>query len=299
MRAAMDVQAVGRPLRAGQVVALAAGLAATIIPGITNAAYVGTLSFVQPTATVGPTDAIPVWIRLTMDPGSDPLDLNNDPNGAPPFGVPLANYPTTISDGSTTFPGTISDLTSVFLNTTFYCTGTFTAGCIGGPPYDFTFNTSGPDSINFIPDAGTPTVLVPAGGTRDYLFGTFTPTGGGPVAPDTYYFYGASLQVELYGTGMATVQDLDQNGDPIPLLDQNGDPVLDQNGEPVYQTHTEIIPNASAELEFALTPCVGDSQPTCQGAFSRTVNAVPLPAAAWLFGPAVGLLGWARRRPAV
>jgi hypothetical protein len=300
MRTAIEDPASMKLPRGVRVLALVTSLAAAVIPGISNAAYLATLSFIQPTGTVGPTDSIPVWIRLNMDPGSDPLDLNNNPGGAPPFGVPLANYPTTFSDStvSQTYTGTLSDVTSVYLNTFFSCSGTFITGC-NGNPYDWTFNTTGPDSINFIPDAGTPTVLVPAGGQRDYLFGAFSPTAGGPVAPGTYFFYGAGLTLNFIGTGTAIVQDLDQNGNPIPLLDQNGDPLLDQNGDPVYQTHTEIIPDARASLDLAVTPCAFDAQPLCQGAFSREVTAVPVPAAAWFFGSSVALLGWARRRLAV
>jgi len=64
-------------------------LAGVLHAGVAAAAYTGTLTFIEPTGTVGPTDEIPVWLRFTLDETSDPLVLTVDAEGTPPFGVPL------------------------------------------------------------------------------------------------------------------------------------------------------------------------------------------------------------------
>ncbi len=46
------------------------------------------------------------------------------------------------------------------------------------------------------------------------------------------------LQASAKVTSIVNV--LDGNGDPIPLLDENEDPVVDGNGDPVYQTETQV-----------------------------------------------------------
>ena len=48
-----------------------------------------------------------------------------------------------------------------------------------------------------------------------------------------------STKLEESDKVTSIVNVLDGNGDPIPLLDENGDPVLDGNGDPVYQTETQ------------------------------------------------------------
>jgi hypothetical protein len=276
---------------------------ATAISGTANAAYVASLSYIQPTGTVLTTDAIDVRLRLTLDPSSDPLNLVGDPVGPPPFGVPLANYPTNtdfeVYDPNTNTTtshsgGTIVSLQQVYLNTFFECSGTFVTGC-NGNPYTFNFNTTGPESINFRPAITPGDINVAPGGSLDYLFGTFTPDGGAaPVG--SYIFYRTGVTLNFYGVFQATEQVLDQNGDPIPLLDQNGDPVLDPFGNPVYQTQVNTYDNANASVDLAVTQC-GNQGVGCDGtngAFVRDV--VPVPAAGWLLVSALGAVGFARRR---
>jgi hypothetical protein len=280
-------------VRGAALAALASALAA---PAALAAQFSGTLEFITPTGVVGPTDDIPVWIRFTLDPGSpDALNLTGDGSGSPPFGVPPEYLPTEVSadigEGLQPYQGTFVNVWNVFLNTAFLCSGTFTASCTTGPPYDFDFNTSGPDAINFVSQ-----LTLQPGESTDYLFGTFRPTA--PVAEGTYYFYGSYLSFNVSGDFESTNLVLDEFGDPVPVLDEFGDPVFDDEGNPVFEVETVFIPNADGRYDIAGTPCAfGPYDPSCAGAFSRTVvGVVPAPPAVWLLGSAVGLLGWRFRR---
>jgi hypothetical protein len=280
-------------VRGAAVLALTSALAA---PAALAAQFSGTLEFITPTGVVGPTDDIPVWIRFTLDPDSpDALNLTGDGGGSPPFGVPPEYLPTEVSadigEGVQLYQGTFVNVWNVFLNTAFLCSGTFTTSCTTGPPYDFEFNTSGPDTINFVSQ-----LSLQPGEVKDYLFGTFKPTA--PVAEGTYYFFGSYLSLNVFGDFESTSLVLDEFGDPVPVLDEFGDPVFDDEGNPVYEVETVFIPNADASYDIARTPCAfGPDDPSCAGAFSRTVvGVVPVPPALWLFGSAVGLLGWRFRR---
>lgn len=283
-----------RAARRATVLALASALAA---PGALAAQFSGTLEFITPTGIVGPTDDIPVWVRFTLDPGSpDALDLNGDSSASPPFGVPPGYLPTKVfadlGEGGQFYQGTFVNVLNVFLNTAFLCSGTFTSGCTSGPPYDFDFNTSPPDTINFLNN-----FTLQPGSSFDYLFGTFKPTA--PVAEGTYYFYGTYVSLNVLGEFEASIPVLDEFGDPVPVLDEFGDPVFDEFGNPVYEFTTQLILDAQGSYDIAATPCapVQDNNPSCAGAFSRTVvGVVPVPPALWLLGSAVGLLGWRFRR---
>ncbi len=258
-------------------------LALTCLPNA-QAAYIGSLTFVQATGTVSSSEDIPVWLRLTLDPASDPLVLSGNSSDTPPFGVSPSNYPSSFFafDSATNQDISISNgvlisVDNISLNTSFGCSGTFTDG--GCPStstgaYNFNFN-AGADSINSMSQ-----IALNPGDSRDYLFGTFTPNG--PVSAGNYEFYWSSLIIGFSGTVRA------------PKLDDNGDPILDQNGDPILQEFS----NASGDYDIATTGCNNQNNQVCAAAFTRTVSAVPLPATFWLFGSAMlGVAGYARRRP--
>jgi hypothetical protein len=259
-----------------------------------QAAYIATLEYVTPAATVSITDTIEVRLRLTLDPSSDPLALTGIPFSDPPFGVPPGNYPTEFqaSDGgesAQTYTGTFTELTAVFLNTYFECSGTFTSNCTGGPPYTFHFNLSGPDSINFLTD-----LTLDPGESREYVFGSFTPDGGA-APPGTYYFYNTGISLNFRGTAQTEEPVLDENGDPVPVLDEYGDPVYDDDGNPVYETTIRTFTDAEGEINLAATGCRGLANPDCTDAFMREA-VVPLPAAGWLLLTAFGAVAAGVRR---
>lgn len=66
-------------------------------------------------------------------------------------------------------------------------------------------------------------------------------------------------------------------------------PVITPPGYPSFN------PNATGEYNFYIG-FVKNNLPTFAGTVGIDVNVVPVPAAVWLMGSAVGLLGWMRRR---
>ncbi len=149
-----------------------------------------TMSFVEPTGVIGPTDSVDLLVRLS----------NNDATGAfvvdpslpnigldPSFLPATGSYPDPVTGDPINAPFATYD--SGFLGLAFGCSGTFTSSCIDGPPY--TFNFSG---FSF----AQPFSLA-AGAHIDFLLGTFVPTGGS-VAAGVYQFYRAPLALWIFGT---------------------------------------------------------------------------------------------------
>jgi hypothetical protein len=48
-----------------------------LVPEPARADLTGTLSYIQPTGTVGPNDSVTVWLQFMLDPSSDPLYTDN------------------------------------------------------------------------------------------------------------------------------------------------------------------------------------------------------------------------------
>lgn len=144
-----------------------------------QAAPSGTLTFLEPHAVVAPTDTIPVWMRLTLDAGSEPLTLDAS---APGFGIDPALV-----------PAEILPLERAFLSTVLISTAEPTSLGWVGPPYAFAPNVNGSNSVN-----GLATFTLAAGASHDFLLGTFTPSHG-PVAPGTYSISDVLLTLILVG----------------------------------------------------------------------------------------------------
>jgi len=255
--------------------------------GSAQAAYIGTLEFIEPTGVVAATDTIPVWLRFTLDPNSDPLAF--DAYTDAPYGLVPDSYSDIdfIDENGFFRWGSMTDLTNAIVNTSFSCSGTFTNGC-DPAAYEFHFH---------IPNYGDPSappgmVLRPEltlapGESVDYLFGEFIPVGGSAPA-GTYNFFGSALFIALQGTGMAV------SGTAV---DEDGNEIYDEDGNPVLLY--DIYPNATYDIPLGLTPC-GQTWPpdfNCAGRFERTVlPSVPVPAAGWLLLSGLGMLGAVRRR---
>ncbi|WP_415878478.1 hypothetical protein [Methylomonas sp. TEB] len=247
-----------------------------------QAAYSGSLSFVQPTGTVVATDNIPIWLKLSLDATSDPLVFSSTGGGNPPFGINPANYPSSFTyyDSNTSQSryidnGVLITVDSISLSTSIGCAGTFLADSCSSGPYEFNFDSS-PNSI-----LSKQNIALNPGDSVEYLLGEFTPKNGAAAAGE-YEFYTAGLSLYFYGTVRA------------PKLDENGAPVLDGNGDPIL----EDFVNADGSLEIASTACAAQPDSTCSEKFARTVVAapVPVPAAFWLFGSSLlGFIGYRRR----
>jgi hypothetical protein len=262
----------------------------------------GTLTFIQPTGTALATDNIDVWVRLTLNPDSEPLNIAG--------GVPLWAYSVADFNTSSSADHYLS-VTSVNTNVYFSCNSTFTNVC-GEGAYGFEFNTTGMDGFYNLRD-----IFLAPGASYDYLFGTFKPVGGAAPA-GTYTFYNSGAIVQVTGRGHraqhnpdgslvtdpvtgATIYEpeLDANGTPVfdsvqkpvhvPQLDGNGAPLLDATGNPLYEQATDPITGEllfvtelkprlaifdlnSASVDIASNACGPGGSCT---AFTREVSAVP------------------------
>ena len=152
--------------------AVTAGLA---VAPVTWAAPTGTLTFDTPSAIVGPNDAIPVFLTLSLAPGS--TALVTDASGMVLSGYDDSELPMNFHVDDSGI-GQVSG-----------CGGTFNNHCGSDAPYDFSFfkvETQQP----LLPDLD----LQP-GQSVSFLFGTFRPTNG-PVNEGTYThdYLGLSLQ---------------------------------------------------------------------------------------------------------
>jgi hypothetical protein len=213
----------------------------------------GSLVFRDPTGVVGPTDSIPVWMRLTLNAGEG--DLATDSSGNI-VGLTLADIQVYNPDYA------LNSYTSN-INAAFGCSGTFTSSCITGPPYDFAFAFNAPGDPLAMTWPADLSVL--DGGSVDYLFGTFNPTG--PVAPGTYLFYHSDVFVQ----------------------------VRDHSGN--WDSGNPFDPSYVADIPIAATPWSGCQSSAAGCQFERTVrgNAVPEPGST-MFLLGIGLAGLLRMK---
>jgi hypothetical protein len=229
------------------------GLCLLLWAGILGAAPIATLTFTVPDGTVSPTDSIPVMLTLSLSPLSDALIT--DSTGQVTSGLTTADIQANLFSGlgvdesGATVANTVSSL-----NVSFGCSGSFTSSCGQGPPYDFTFGSAmvNPANLNLAPGSAT-----------NYLFGTFTPTGGA-APPGTYQFFYSAIYIQV----------LDPNNFRIP-------------GNP-----------SSGFLQIASVP-IADTQ-SSSSVFTRVVlAATPEPASfAFMLGGLGVMIGLVRRRKA-
>ena len=176
--------------------------AAAMAAAPAQAAVIATLNFTQPTGTVLSNQSIDVYLKLTLDAASDAL--TSDASGTPTSGF---------DPGSYTGPIDLNDPnTRILFNEFFECSGNFGSGCIAGPPYDFNFSYAQP---NFI---GPVDFDLQPGESFEWLYGTFTPTGGNAPA-GTYSFYNAGVIVQIYNPGADLIDPSDDMFDSITLAE--------------------------------------------------------------------------------
>ncbi len=167
-----------------QWLAAAAFASSLMVAPLAWAVPTATLSFQTPSAIVGPTDAIPVFLTLTLDFGSD-TGLTTDSSGNVTSGFSSEDLPEGFAVSRSN------------LNVSFLCSGTFTDICTNGPPYKFSFNTVSSDKFYYASNLD----LQP-GNSQTFLFGTFTPSNG-PVAAGEYYYSGTEFFIQVYDENQA------------------------------------------------------------------------------------------------
>jgi hypothetical protein len=171
-----------------------------------SAALIATLNFTTPTGFVGPTDSIPIYLTLALDPSSDALITDGSGN---------------VISGLTIPPG--FNPTNTNLNEFLQCSGTFITGCggLGSTPYQFNFNFNPP---NFIAPANFD---LEAGNSFTWLFGTFTPVG--MTAPGTYTLPEVGVFIQMWDgqthLGDVQIADIFSSGGPSFTRTVTGDVV--------------------------------------------------------------------------
>ncbi len=158
-------------------------------------------------------------------------------------------------------------------------------------------------------DAGTTSVLFnlsPLPGNELFTHNhTNWTTGGGAYAASAYSCaegqFGGGVGAHLCGNwtfGTNFINESSVNYGAIPgTRTLGGDDVsvgAQQQGSD-YATSTASIGGGSLVMQSALWNTLG-SGGTSTGGVELVFNVVPVPAAVWLFGSALGLLGWTRRR---
>lgn len=177
--------------------ATAVAAAVLLAPAAFAALPFGSLSFVEPTGTVGPTDVIDVRLRFTLGMESTPLLLApGDLSGFQPEDLPTEGEfynPLTQQYEARPF----AQLTDASLNVWFSCSDTFTNNCNGTPRvYTYNWHYNGtPDRPSAI---GMNTLSLQPGDSFEYVFVTFTPRAGGAPAGH-YAFYGSGLSLSFNG----------------------------------------------------------------------------------------------------
>lgn len=132
---------------------LFSALLLTISLSQAQAAYLGSLTYTQPTGTVSSTDTIDVGVKFSLDANSDPILSNS----------------------------------GVIFSVVFFCSGDgFSGGCNTGGPYSFNFD-NGPNGFNKLNDTLALGDINP-GDSFEFNFLTFTPPVGG-VPAGTYNLF--------------------------------------------------------------------------------------------------------------
>jgi hypothetical protein len=225
--------------------------------GNSNAAIIANLSFITPTGTVSPTASIEVWVRLSLDPQSDPFTF--DKSLGPTAGAPTSLIPTegVVYDPLyyTYTPGLFDTYIDAGIGTGYdYQYNNFINDCNSSScGYNYYTRDYLPNSVRELEDKS---FTLNPGESLDVMHGYFIPRNDGTASPNTYTLYNLTLSLWNYG--------------------------LTSEGESIsgYTVFAETCPTRDASC-----------------AFTRTVSAVPVPAAVYLFSSGLIILfGMTRRK---
>lgn len=195
-----DLNNMEHPMRIRrQTLAITSGIALMFAAQGASADIVASLVFTNPTGIVGPNDNVAPWMRFSLDPTSDPLDLTD-----------LTSFG---------WSG-MATVTSAYVNVGFGCSDTFTGGCDGnGHPYRYDWNYSATEGYQVVQ---RPDLKMAPGDSLDFSMVTFFPNGA-PVPAGTYVL--PRMQVALHLQGTQTVFVFDDAGNVV--FDADGNPVTE------------------------------------------------------------------------
>ncbi len=247
---------------AGIMARIVGALAGILLFTQANAALITYASWVEQTGTIGPNDTVEVWIRLTLDAASDPLFV--DHNGAAPnWGLDMSLVPST-GDTYTFDP----EYTITGTDVPFYS-------------YEYVWggNTHAP--------CGESDFIAACGNGGQYSYTSVDRTLGFRWQFGSDNYGATSFQMnpgESKDFLLAKV--VPQGGGAAP-----GTYYWRDAGFQIIWNGFDADGNTMLSRIDLATAC-----PTrdISCSFSRTV--VPVPAAVWLFGSGLGILGWIRRK---
>lgn len=198
-----------------------------------HSALVTSAKFTNPTGLVNPTDAIEVWVTLSVAPESDPLVI--DPSLGYPFGLPTSFIPSHANGPRGMIP--FASYTSARIGAGFLCSGNFVSNCYNGENYTFSFGF-GEDAVNAFP---AKPLRLAAGESRDFLFGIFTPTTGGADIGD-YIFYDVFFLLFVDG--------LDAAGKPLNVYVELGSTCSNSSSSCAFTRTVSDVPIPAAGVLF-------------------------------------------------
>lgn len=149
-----------------------------------SASIITSLAFTTPTGAVSATDAIPVFLTLTLGPTSDPLAT--DSSGYVTSAVSTADIEANLLSGLPSGVNPATDPLTSVLGGFAGCSTTFTGACFLAPPYNFLFSVAFDRNLDIEP-----------GASIDFLFGTITPTGGS-APPGAYELGVGALVIQVF-----------------------------------------------------------------------------------------------------
>jgi hypothetical protein len=193
-------------------VVVTASLLMVALAQVASADISGTVTFTQPIVHVGSTDQIPVYLTLTLDPASDPVDIDSSGQvtdlSTSQIQANLFGSFTDSNNNSVNYTFDSSDTFSVVPNEDITCSGNFFVGCGGpGSAYDYNFGFA-PQGFN-----GQTSLDLAPGSATTYLLATFIPAGAG--APSgTYNLPNADLFFQVYDDSV-----LDSNSQALHIAD--------------------------------------------------------------------------------
>ncbi len=199
-------------------------------------------------------------------PGYACFGLDNVAGGGGPTSCTAAGTPEIWTAGNVVYTGSLNDDFS-FLNLSW-------TGTVGVEPLNLFVNGATSGSYNAAGDAS---------GTFFCFNG---PIGVGALGAD-FCGNGTAMPPTTSALGPQTIANKDLANGFFKFID---------NGDGTIEIRLRSLVYNECIADFACIPGSGSSNVFAKWTLNATLGVIPVPAAVWLFGSALGLLGWIRRR---